>query len=142
MRGLLLGNGINNRIGIDKLSVKDINRRFRTNIVKYSPVFESLFSVKVSDVVLEKIVGLSKDVGIELLAGSLYRYIKELSGNSWSDNDEYRIQDVVASISLLSIFYEESGKVKLDYNRSELLDMNNYDYVFTLNYYEAWIYSI
>ena len=46
-KGLLLGNGINSRIGVDSFSVDNIWRRFIENIRKYKPVFEATFDITI-----------------------------------------------------------------------------------------------
>ena len=49
VKGILLGNGINNRIGIDSLSTMDIKNRFQKNMIRYAPMFVSLFNVEISN---------------------------------------------------------------------------------------------
>ena len=68
-RGLLLGNGINARIGIEDLSIKDIGQRFLYNVKGYSLMIENLFGVKINGVFLEYIDDKYMTCGIETLAG-------------------------------------------------------------------------
>lgn len=138
MSCLLLGNGINNRLKIDGLSENEIKGRFANNLSLYSPIFDALFSVKVSTVEAEKIVDTAKNKNIEGLAGSLYMHIKKQKVDSWSDNDEMRLQDTIACLCILSIFYNEVGVIPSKPKLSELPHMEQYDKIFTLNYVELW----
>ena len=77
-------------------------------------------------------------LGIETLAGILYKYIKGNKNNVWTDNDEYRLQDLITCICITSIFYDENGKIGQVYDKSKMPLMEDYDYIFTLNYIEFW----
>ena len=101
-RGLLLGNGINACIGIEDLSIKDIGQRFLYNVEEYSPIIENLFGVKINENFRKYIDDKYMICGIETLAGLLYNYIKSNTNVEWMDNDEYRIQDVISCVCLLS----------------------------------------
>ena len=111
VKGILLGNGINNRIGIDSLSTMDIKNRFQKNMIRYAPMFVSLFNVEISNEISRRIINMSNNKGIELLATSLYKYIKTQSKKHWTDNDEIRIQEIITCLSLVSIFYTEKGNI-------------------------------
>lgn len=137
-KGLLLGNGINACIGIEDLSRESIQQRFLYNVELYSPIIESLFGVRMDKEFLGHINGKSTVYGIETLARFLYDYIKRETNIKWTENDEYRIQDVVSSVSLLAIFYLNDGKVGGKYNKEKVPQMEGYDYIFTLNYFEFW----
>jgi len=137
-RGLLLGNGINACIGIEDLSVKDIGKRFLYNVEGYSPIIENLFGVKINGAFREYIDDKYMVCGIETLAGLLYEYIKSNVNIKWTDNDEYRIQDVISCVCLSSIFYRKDGKIKGVYDKTKMPPIDRYDYIFTLNYVEFW----
>lgn len=136
-KGLLLGNGVNAYLGIKDLSVVCIAERFRNNIVVYSSIIEKLFGVKIKEDFWESINCRPELLGIETLAGILYKYIKNRKGR-WTDNDEYRMQDVIACVCLTSIFYTKNGKINQSIDRSKIAWMDSYDYIFTLNYTEFW----
>lgn len=136
-RGLLLGNGINSRLCIKDLSVDCIAERFEKNVLVYSGIINNIFGVQIEDF-LKNLETVTPKLGIETLAGILYKYIKESKNNDWTDNDEYRVQDLITCICLTSIFYDENGKIAQVYDKSKLPSMENYDYVFTLNYIEFW----
>lgn len=90
-KGLLLGNGINARLGIKGLSVECIARKFIKNVLAYSIIFKNIFGVLIPEDFL-KISELSvSELGIETLAGFLYKYIKQNKNDFWTDNDEYRL---------------------------------------------------
>ena len=76
--------------------------------------------------------------GIETLAGYLYKYVRENKKNKWTDNDEYRIQDVISCICLSSIFFTNNGKIKGNYDDTKMFSVEKYNNVFTLNYVEFW----
>lgn len=137
-RGLLLGNGINACIGIEDLSRESIQQRFLNNSRVYSPIIESLYGVKIDNDFLKHLEDTSAVYGIETLAGFLYKYIKNKTNIRWTDNDEYRIQDVVSSVCLSAIFYLEYGKINGKYDKAKVPPMDEYDYLFTLNYFEFW----
>lgn len=137
-KSLLLGNGINARIGIKGLAVSEIKERFQHNMYRNSFVSEALYGVILSKDVCDDIIRTSKVDGIESLAGSLYTYIKTHVNQKWTDNDEMRLQDVVKCIALTSIFYDDMGKICTDYDSKKLLDISGYDKIYTLNYIEFW----
>lgn len=121
-KGLLLGNGINTCLGIKDLSVKDIGQRFRKNVTVYATIIRNLFEVQVEDF-LKDLEGVVEKLGIESLAGILYRYIKGNRKGAWTDNDEYRVQDVIACICISSIFFTEEGKINQSFNKEKLFSM-------------------
>lgn len=137
-KSLLLGNGLNARIGIRGLSVSEIKERFRKNMNRNSFAFEALYGITLSEDVCNDIIQSSKVDGIESLAGSLYTYIKTHINQKWTDNDEIRLQDVVKCIALTSIFYNDMGRISTDYDSMKLLDISGYEKVYTLNYIEFW----
>ena len=137
-KGLLLGNGINSRLCIKGLSVEDISRRFTKNVFAYSVMINNLFGVQITEDVLKSIGISACESGIEILAGGLYNHIKECKSDTWTDNDEYRLQDVITCIGITSIFYTESGKIEQGYDKGQMFQIDDYKYIFTLNYIEFW----
>ena len=137
-KGLLIGNGINARLGIDDLSVARIGERFRKNVMVYSIFIQSLFNVEIQEDFFTYLKSQSREMGIETMAGMLYKYVKQNTSKTWTDNDEYRIQDVITCICIASIFYKEEGKISQNYELSKLPQMEEYDYIFSLNYIEFW----
>lgn len=137
-KGLLLGNGINACLGIDDLSVACIGERFKKNMVVYSVIIQNLFGVQIEDKFWESLGKQPCELGIEVLAGILYKYVKDNKKGVWSDNDEYRIQDVITCVCMTSIFYTESGKIGQCFDKTKVPSMIEYDYIYTLNYIEFW----
>lgn len=135
-KGLLLGNGINSRIGVDSFSVDNIWRRFIENIRKYKPVFEATFDITIYEDEIVDVLLNSSNRGIETLAGTVYKYICDKIGSKWSTNDDIRLQDLLTCIAITTIFLDENGKKKVNYKVDQLPDFSVYDMVFTLNYYE------
>jgi len=140
-RGLLLGNGINARIGINDFSIKSIANRFQENVRTYFPIFENLFGVKINEDFFANLDNRTENLGIEVLAGYLYRYVKRNKHDRWTDNDEYRIQDVLTCICLSAIFYKKEGKIEGNFDETKMIPLKGYDYIFTLNYFEFWDYD-
>jgi hypothetical protein len=137
-RGLLLGNGINACLGINDLSMESIQERFWDYISVYSIILDKLFGVKINKDFERSINNESCRLGIETLAGRLYEYIKENKNTVWTDNDEYRIQDIITCICISDIFFTNEGKINQSYNTDRVPTMAGYDYIYTLNYIEFW----
>lgn len=135
---MLLGNGINSHLCIKDLSVENIAERFKKNVFAYSIVIHSIFEVQIAEDFLKKSEMPTSELEIEILAGRLYKYIKDNKSNVWTDNDEYRLQDLITCICISSIFYDENGKFGQIYDKSKMPFIENYDYIFTLNYVEFW----
>lgn len=137
-RGLLLGNGINSRIGIAGLSVMHIAEKFVKNVSVYSVLIEKVFGVQIRND-FGKILELPiSELGIESLAGLLYKYVKKSKKEIWTCNDEYRLQDLITCICLTSIFYDKTGKIRQNFDKNKMISINDYDYIYTLNYVEFW----
>ena len=139
-KSIILGNGINGRLGISQLSYERVYRRFINNLKRYSLVFLYLYSLDYSEDDVKKMFISQKNIGIEVLAGVFYRYVKNnVKKRRWTYNDEYRLQDLISGICLLSIFYDESGKSIPDKDRTDLLPcLDRFKKIYTLNYHEFW----
>lgn len=136
-KGLLLGNGVNICMGIKELESSRIGERFRKNVSIYVEIIQNLFGVQVEEFLIQ-LETVSEKTDIESLADMLYRYIRENKIGTWLDNDEYRIQDVITCICITSIFYNEDGKIHPNCDITKLPQMQGYDYIFSLNYFEYW----
>lgn len=137
-RGLLLGNGINNRIGIKSFSIDNIRDNFIENIKRYKPLFEASLDIIINeDEIIDALLN-SKNKGIETLAGIVYKYAYEKIGSEWCVNDDIRLQDLLTCIAITTIFLDKNGKRKVKYDIKKLPDISTYDAVFTLNYCEFW----
>ena len=137
-KGIILGNGINNRIGIDSFSLEQIRRRFVENIRRYMPLFEASFDKCFDEAEMVDELISSTNWGIETLSGIVYEYISKQFGDKWSVNDDIRLQDLLTCIAITTIFLDRYGKRRVSYQVDKLPDFTRYDSVFTLNYYEFW----
>lgn len=125
----MLGNGINSRLCIWDLSVKNIADRFKKNVLVYSIIINNIFGVQIEEDFLNYSEMPISELGIETLAGVLYKYIKENKNQSWTDNDEYRLQDLITCICITSIFYDKKGKIGQVYDKSKMPFVENYDII-------------
>ena len=137
-KGIILGNGINNRIGIESFSLEQIRRRFVENIKRYMPLFEASFDKCFDETEMVDRLLASTNWGIETLSGIVYEYISKQFGDDWSVNDDIRLQDLLSCIAITTIFLDQNGKRRVVYQEDKLPDFNRYDYIFSLNYYEFW----
>lgn len=137
-RGLLLGNGINARLGIKNLSVESIGNRFNKNVLIYFDIIRVLFHVELEEKFLQDLERKGSNIGIETLAEILYEHIKKNKKDNWSVNDEIRVLDVLICICITSIFFTTEGKISSIYDPQKLPSLNKYDSIYTLNYYEFW----
>lgn len=83
-------------------------------------------------------ITISSNWGIETLAGRVYEYVSKQLSDSWSVNDDMRLQDLLTCIAITTIFLDFGGKRKVVYQADMLPDFDKYDCIFTLNYYEFW----
>lgn len=91
-------------------AISDIER-FKKNVLVYSVIINNIFGVQIAEDFLKNSeISVSK-LGIETLAGILYKYIKGNKNNVWTDNDEYRLQDLITCICITSIFYVRTEKL-------------------------------
>ena len=137
-KGLLIGNGINARLGIKDLYTEYIFQRFIENVSTYSIIAQKLFNVQIADDFIKYLPKQCNNLGIETLADELYKYIKSNQKQSGTENDEDRLQDFITCIGITSIFYTKEGKIDSDYDQAMLPSMSQYDYICTLNYAEFW----
>ncbi len=75
---------------------------------------------------------------IEKWAGRLYCHIRKKYNDKWTINDELRIEDVLISIAITAIFYDDSGKIIPNYSSEKVPDFKKYEKIYSLNYYEFW----
>ncbi|MBO4701106.1 MAG: hypothetical protein J5625_00450 [Lachnospiraceae bacterium] len=137
MNNLLIGNGLNNRLNINELSNERIFSRFQKNIERYSPIFQALFSVEINECVAQMICGNNHKENIEGLAKNLHQYI--INKSKFEDkNNEDRLRTIIKNIGILSIFFDNNGKISLVYDVSKMINIDKYDNVFSLNYMEVW----
>jgi len=137
-KGIILGNGINNRIGIKEFSLEQIRTRFIENIKRYMPLFDASFGKIFDEEEMIEQITISTNWGIEPLAGIVYEYVSKQFSDRWSVNDDIRLQDLLTCIAITTIFLDSDGKRKVEYEKDKLPDFTEYDFIFTLNYFEFW----
>lgn len=135
---ILLGNGINLHLGIKELESDKIKDRFLNLLRLEKGVFLSVFPHQWDFDTCYRSIKESNVYGIEVLSRYLYSSIKNANISEWSENDEDRLQDLVSCIALNAIFFNDSGKLSLNFNHDRLPNFERYDSIFTLNYYEIW----
>lgn len=136
--GLLLGNGINNQIGIKDLDSDSIYDRFLSLFEVERGIFENLFKGRFDYQYCLYLLESSSKRGIESLASLVYESITGKDKDNWSVNDEDRLQDIITCLALNAIFFDKDGKIPHDYLTERLPEISRYDSVFTLNYFEFW----
>ncbi len=138
-KSLLLGNGINAHLGIKDLEVDKIYNRFLNLIDLEKTVYESVFGQYFDYEKIRQELLAVPNKGIESLAGTMYSCIKSSTvGKRWTDNDEERLQDIIACSAINAIFFGQEGKIGNGLSKENGLNTSAYDSVFTLNYYEFW----
>lgn len=137
-KGIILGNGINNRIGINSFTLEQIRMRFVENIKRYMPLFEASFGEYFDEAEIVNKIEESSNWGIETLAGIVYEYVSLRLSDRWCLNADIRLQDLLTCIAITTIFLNLDGKINVNYQEDKLPDFREYDYIFTLNYYEFW----
>lgn len=137
-KNILLGNGINSAMDVQQLYNEEILKRYKKTVIRFNPVFKNLFSVSMTSKDVQSIVGDDYKEGIEKWAGKLYKHIRNEYGKTWTANDELRLLDVLISIAITTIFYDDSGKIKAMDSIKRMPVFDDYSNVFSLNYYEFW----
>ena len=139
MKGILLGNGFNNRIRLEQLDNELIYERFCNNIMRYAPVFWNLFRVRIPNDVKSEIFKNNKNENIESLTKELIDYLRKNNADFLAtQNEELYLQDFYTGIGVLSIFYDKTGKIERKFEKDLVLNFENYDKIFSLNYTEFW----
>lgn len=125
-KGLLLGNGINSRLCINDLSVECIAERFKKNVLVYSVIINNIFGVQIAEDFLKNSeISVSK-LGIETLAGILYKYIKgnknNVSGNDITSSQNDYSWNIVSDFTDKIEQVITDNKIKLTVDDENLFD--------------------
>ncbi len=137
-KGLLIGNGINDRIGITELKNSEIKKRFENNIIRFIPIIKGLFGYVLSEEEIEEIRRRPEKEGIESLADYLYGILEEKGNVGWTTNFKDLLQDFGACMAVNSIFFSDDGLIRHKYNETKMVPIEQYEELFSLNYYEFW----
>lgn len=135
---LLLGNGINSYLGVGSLSASSIKERFLNNYEFYKYIIEEMIHIKLPDALYKYIEDKQTDNGIEQLVDDIYTEVHILKNDTWTYNDQYRIERILKSLSITSIFYDKEGKIDTRHSEYKMFDLKEYENIYTLNYYEFW----
>ncbi len=140
MKCLLLGNGLNIANHNDYLMIDNVRTRFLSILKSKYKLFEKCLCIDSLNYEDLKDSILKDNNGIEQLSGNLFDYFYNLLkiNNKFCWNDCFRLIELIASISIESLFIVD-GKYKkpiisIDYENK----IKKYDKVFTLNYVEDW----
>ncbi len=141
MKNILIGNGLNltNNQENSFLSVKSVYERFIYRLDEYWSIINKLVNKKMDkDPLMQK---LNPNDGIEILSGYVYQYVYEEieKERDFYKNDNYRIIEILAEISIKSLFFFDNKffipRISDEY-KNKLL--KSYDNIYTLNYIEDW----
>lgn len=141
MKTLLIGNGLN--LTNEKnafLKTEEIFNRFKKNLSSYWELLNELFGLEILDYD-DAISKLSKQDGIEELAGKIFEYVytKIRSARLFSQNDKYRLVELLSEISIKSIFWSEDKWLIPEIDEKYIKNIKKkYDNILTLNYIENW----
>lgn len=135
---LLIGNGINMHLSVEKFSQNEIANRFADSLINSSILFEVLFDVSLSENVIQNIMQNSEDKGIETLAKYVYDYVNNNAIENESINMQIRLLDAIICSAITAIFCDGNKLLGKTYNQTKMLNIEKYENVFTLNYYEFW----
>ncbi|MCI8771338.1 MAG: hypothetical protein HFH73_09350 [Lachnospiraceae bacterium] len=138
MKNLLLGNGINMHLGVTNMSVTDIAARFKKCLIISSPFYELLFGIAFTEKICNDIFQASEKLGIESLANSAHSYVIKNTPQKITLNFRMRLLDALICTALTAIFFNDSEKIGMNFNKNKLPNLNCYDNIFTLNYVEFW----
>lgn len=133
--GLLLGNGINIRLGITDLDTNKVASRFERMMKECINPLCKEFEIDYTD---DFVVDISCNNGIEHLVGEVYRYIKAKKPGCWIKNDDIKLQDLMTAIGFVSIFFDEKGLINTTYNMGDIPSFEGYDRIYSVNYTEFW----
>ena len=98
--GLLLGNGINARIGIKDLTADKVAGRFEELMREcISPMCKE-FEIDYAD---DFVVDISGNTGIEHLVEALYEYIKTKKPGHWIKNDDIDLDSITGTSDMKKI---------------------------------------
>lgn len=136
-RNLLLGNGINAYLGINKMTRDEIAKRFYTALMREKKFFSLLLNVSLDNDLHQRFVA-AQENGIESLADIVYELALEQISDP-SINQKIRLLATIICCAMSAIFYDEHGKnLGIEIEKREVPFLSRYNNIFTLNYVEFW----
>ena len=112
-KNLLIGNGLNIHFRINGLNQESIFERFKTVLLRSSPLYEALFDTTFTTDLLENIFAPAPNKGIETLAYELYKYLHSRLKNLLNKHDENRLIDAIKTSAINAIFYTGNSKINM-----------------------------
>lgn len=137
-KSLLLGNGINMHLSVEKFILNEIANRFAESLKNYRILIELLFGVSLSEVVIYDIIRKFGNKEIETLAKNVYDYIKNNATENKSLNMQMRLLDTIICAAITAIFSDGNKLLGKTYEHTKMLNIEKYENIFSLNYYEFW----
>ena len=137
-KNLLLGNGINIQLSIEKINNEEIAKRFANNLDIYNPIFELLFGINVSNHKINDNISNLDYIGIERLANILYEYLEKNTKKIKSINFEIRLIDTIICLAITSIFCDCNTLLGNNYKNTDMIHINEYQNIYSPNYVEFW----
>lgn len=133
-KSLLLGNGINMHLSVEKFTLNEIANRFADSLKNSSVIFELMFGVSISEAVINETIQNSGNKGIETLAKNVYDYIIRNAAENKSINMQIRLLDTIICSAITAIFCDGNKLLGKTYEQSRMLNIEKYENVFSLNY--------
>lgn len=137
-KSLLIGNGINMHLSVEKFSQNEIANRFADSLKNSSLLYKVLFEVNMPENVIRNIIQESGNKGIETLAKNVYDYVNNNAKVNKSVNMQMRLLDAIICSAITAIFCDGNKLLGNTYDHIKMFNIGNYEDVFTLNYYEFW----
>lgn len=134
MRTILIGNGIN-MLENNKFDSQSISYRFKEVINKNTKLLSKMFMKDENNIDFYKESMCKMEDNIERLSGKVYNYIKHKK-IKFTENDTNRLIEILANISMESIFVQNHNIYKPQIPSEFISILNNYDKIFSLNYYD------
>ena len=129
-----MGNGIN-MLEENNFDSKSIAYRFEKVINKNAKLLSKMFMSGENNINFYEESECKIKDNIERLSGKVYCYIKQKKTN-FTVNDRYRLIEILANISIESIFLQGSKVYIPKIPSNFIFVLENYDKIFSLNYYD------
>ncbi len=134
MKAILMGNGIN-MLEKNNFDSKSIAHRFEQAINKNAKLLSKMFMSDENNINFYEESECGIKDNIERLSGKVFCYIKQKKAN-FTLNDRYRLIEILANISIESIFLQDS-KVYIPKIPFKFISaLESYNKIFSLNYYD------
>lgn len=134
MKAILMGNGIN-MLEKNNFDSKSIAHRFEKVIHKNEKLLSKMFMSDENNINFYGESECEINDNIERLSGKVFCYIKQKKDN-FTANDRYRLIEMLANISIESIFLQNNKLYIPKVPTNFLYALEKYNKIFSLNYYD------